>query len=563
MGGMLLEILLVGAASWLVDVPPKTDPGPARPGAEKSAAPKEDVLVLKDGKKISGTLIDIQEAAYVLRSADGKVFVARKDVATLERAEHAELGLFFKKADSETKTADDWRKLAQICARKNALPEERECWRRVLNLAPDDAEAHTKLGEALLDGKWLLEPDVEARLKEGLRLVDGKLERKGTTTVAPSKAVAADAEKKKAGTGSSAAGKVSTKGSAGAKTIRAEDHLAKILEEKDAHSLWMLLRRSGVRTAKLDFLPEDVTLPFARKIIERMEKRKGQYKDNMLAYLKELGAPRDWEAANKLKVEEFLKRNPSGLHLETKFYHILSTSSKEVTQELGQKMDIVTAQVYQKIFEFEEKIPYKYVLIFWRDREAFMKNGGSPGVAAFYRPDTKDLVGFNLRADGTSSMDPYQTLFHEGWHQYFDFYIPNAPRWFDEGFAEVIYPTVVKGGKAIWKGYNARRSSIVGQAASKGSLIPLRELIKMDIGEFYDPQRVHLAYAQAWSFIYFLTTYKNSSSKTQERVRNFYKDYFWELHKGTDPVEAVDVVFKEVKFDTLEAAWIQAIPLQK
>jgi hypothetical protein len=150
-------------------------------------------------------------------------------------------------------------------------------------------------------------------------------------------------------------------------------------------------------------------------------------------------------------VEEFLKRNPSGMHLETKFYHILSTSSKEVTQELGQKMDIVTAQVYQKIFEFEEKIPYKYVLIFWRDREAFMKNGGSPGVAAFYRPDTKDLVGFNLRADGTSSMDPYQTLFHEGWHQYFDFYIPNAPRWFDEGFAEVIYPTVVKGGKAIWK----------------------------------------------------------------------------------------------------------------
>jgi hypothetical protein len=563
MGVMLLEILLVGAASWLVDVPPKTDPGPARPGAEKSAAPKEDVLILKDGKQLSGTLLDIQEAAYVLRNAGGKVFVARKDVAKLERADHAELGLFFKKADTETKTADAWRKLAQICARKNALPEERECWRRVLKLTPDDAEAHTKLGEALLDGKWILEPDVDAKVKEGYRLVDGKLERKGTTTVAPSKAVAADAEKKKAGTGSSAAGKLSKKSSASAKTIRAEDHLAKVLEEKDAHSLWMLLSRSGVRSAKLDDIEDEVDLPFARKIIESMSMKKGQYKDNMLAYLKKLGAPRDWEATNKQKVEEFLKQNPKGIHLETKYYHILSTSSKEVTQELGQKMDIVTAQVYQKIFEFEEKIPYKYVLIFWKDMEEFMKHGGPPMAAAYYRPDTKDLVGFNLRASGLSSMDPYQTLFHEGWHQYFDFYIPNAPRWFDEGFADVIYPTVIKGGKAIWKGYNAQRSSDVGQAASRGALIPLRELIKMDHGTFYDPQRVQLAYAQAWSFIYFLTTYKNSSSKTQERVRNFYKDYFWELHKGTDPVQAVDIVFKDVKFDTLEAAWIQAIPRQK
>jgi hypothetical protein len=542
---------LIVAAAGVLGLPDGSKEAPAKPG--------KDVLVLKEGKRLPGTLLDITADEYILRTAEGKVFIARKDVTSIERDNDPGLAAFLKGTDAAAKSADEWRRLAQICGRQAALPEERECWRRVLSLAPDDPEAHGRLGEASLDGKWLREKEVEAKLAAGYRVEEGKLVRGPVTSVARDKqgtGAGPDDEKKPAA-------KAKGTKAQGAQTIRRVDLLAKVLDERDPHSLWMLLCRSGVRTAEINGREEEVTLKFAADILEGIARKKGEYRANMQAYLGKYGAPRDWEAWNKKRIDDFLAKNKSAMHLETRFYHILSTASKEVTQELGQKMDVVTAQVYHKIFEFEEGIPFKYVLIFWKDRGQFVQNGGTPMVAAYYRPDSKELVGYNLRADGGSGMDPFQTLFHEGWHQYFDFYIPNAPRWFDEGFAEVIYPTVVKGNQASWKGFNAGRSAVVGQAAAKHQLIPLRELIKMTRQDFYDPMRAGIAYAQAWSFIYFLTTYTNPSKKMQDRVRAFYKDYFWELHKGTDPAEAVDIVFRDVKFETLEAAWIEAIPRQK
>jgi hypothetical protein len=548
----LLTVLLAGGE--VLGLPEEAKGSPPGVGTAGS-----DALVLKDGKRLSGTLLDITESECVVKTAEGKVFVARKDIAAIERAREPGLAPLIKSTEAPAKSVEDWRRLARICARQDAFPEERECWRRLLKLAPDDAEARARLGEASLDGRWLAEKEVEAKLKQGHRIVDGALKRKPATVVAKGRDGGEDAKAKK---GSSLKGKAS-KAKSRAQTIEAVDLLAKVLEERDPHSLWMLLCRSGVRAAEVEGQLGLVNLKFAREIVEKVAKKKGDYKVNMKAFLDKHGAPRDWQAHNQQAIAEFKKKHGKGIHLETKFYHILSTASQELTQELGQKMDVVTVQVYHKIFEFEEKIPFKYILRFWKDRTEYVQNGGSPGSAAHYQPATKELVGYNLRADGMTLMDPFQTLFHEGWHQYFDFYIPNAPRWFDEGFAEVISPTIVKGNKASWKGYNANRSSVVGQAAAKNQLIPLRDVIRMSHEDFYESDRIGLAYAQAWSFIYFLTTYTNPSKKQQDRVRNFYKDYFWELHKGTDPVEAVDIVFGDVKFETLEAAWIQAIPRQK
>ena len=338
--------------------------------------------------------------------------------------------------------------------------------------------------------------------------------------------------------------------------------MKKVLADKDPHSLWMLLARSGVMVLMVQRRLAEPTLESCKAVIAELSAT-GRYEEEMKKFLAQHGAPRDWEAANKRKVEEFKKKNPKGIHLETKYYHILSTAGKELTSTLGQKMDIVTSQVYHKIFEFDEKIPHKYVLIFWGTRRQFIDNGGSPGAGAYFSPATKELVGFDLTADGLSSMDPCGALFHEGWHQYFDFYIPNAPRWFDEGFAEQAYPTIIKGNKAIWTGFNRHRAVVVTDALKKNKLVPLRELIKMSQAEFYSSANVGVAYSEAWSFIYFLTTYTHQDKRLQARVRNFYKDYFWELHKGTHPAEAVDIVFKEVKFDTLETAWMAAIPNQK
>jgi len=537
--------------------------------AKGSQKPATDSLLLKDGKSLSGTLLDKAGDEYVFLSNDGKQFIPSTDVRSVERSLDPKFGRIFLEGEAKSKTDDDWRELARLCVKKGAYPEARASWRKLLLLEPDDVEAHKGLGEKFLDRRWVGEKEIELKLKEGYRIVDGKLVGKsspadtGTKTVVKEEKASASGEaKEKPAPKEKEKGKKTT-APGEARTIRAVDHLEKVLAEKDAHSLWMLLSRSGIRFVMVDGVGGLADLKFSRVIIDKISQKGKDYRAQMTKFLAGYGVPRDWGPVNEKKVEEFKKRFPKGIHLETRHYHILSTASPELTRELGQKMDIVTEQVYQKIFEFEEKIPHKYILRFWKDRNEFISQGAPPQAAAYFVPESKELIGYNLRTSGMSLQDPFQTLFHEGWHQYFDFYIPSAPFWFNEGFAEVIYPTVIKGNKAIRNGFNSIRSTRVTQAAAKNELIPLRELIKLAYEQAYSPKQIDVGYAEAWSFVYFLTTYTSPDKKLQERVRNFYKDYFWELHKGTDFVTAVDVVFKDVKFETLEAAWIQAIPRQK
>jgi hypothetical protein len=564
------SLLLAALSPGMLAAPLPADEAAPQGGKRSPKPPPGDSLLLKDGKSLSGSLLDKNGDEYVFLTSEGKQFISSGEVRTVQRSLDPSFSKVFLEEEAKAKTAEDWRELAWLCMKNLAHLEERVSWRKVLLLEPDDVEAHKGLGEKFLDRRWVGEKEIELKLKEGYKIVDGKLVGKsspadtGTKTVVKEEKTSASGEAKAKGAPKEKEkGKRTATAPGEARTIRAVDHLEKVLAEKDAHSLWMLLSRSGVRWVVMDGVGGQPDLKYCRLIIDKVSQKGKDYRAQMTKFLAGYGVPRDWGPVNEKKVEEFKKRFPKGIHLETRHYHILSTASPELTRELGQKMDIVTEQVYQKIFEFEEKIPHKYILRFWKDRNEFISQGAPPQAAAYYMPDTKELIGYNLRTSGVSLQDPFQTLFHEGWHQYFDFYIPSAPFWFNEGFAEVIYPTVIKGNKAIRNGFNPIRSTRVAQAAAKNELIPLRELIKMPYEQAYSPTQIDVGYAEAWSFVYFLTTFSSPDRKLQERVRNFYKDYFWELHKGTDFVTAVDVVFKDVKFETLEAAWIQAIPRQK
>lgn len=534
-------------------------PGEAKP---PEAPPPQDQIVLVEGKTLSGTLLDLAGDEYVFNTQEAKLFLPRSSVKSLTRF------LSEKRIASWTKNVNDFKELdklqrfAAFLREKRAYPEERLCWRRILQLKPDDEQAKRALGQLPLAGQWLTEKDAHAKLADGHKEEGGQLVKMEPITVVKKDPGATDDKPSTTETKSASEKKSATK-KVEVRNIKAVDHLARVLDDKDEHSLWMLMKRSGVQALAHDRELVRVNIKTCKQVIASLSAPGKDYKKEMSSLLKRYDVPRDWAAFNAKLVEEFKSKNSAGIHLETKHYHILSTASKEMTHQLGHHMDIVVDQVYHKIFEFEEKIANKYILRLWKNRVEFTRNGGSPQAAAYFKPTTKELVGYDLKTSGAGPEETFHTLYHEGWHQYFDFYIPDAPRWYDEGFAEVIYPTVIKGNKAIRKGFNASRSSEVTQAAARKNLLPLRDLIKMTHEEMYDPVHVHLAYAQSWSFIYFLTNYTNSDRKLQERVRNFYKDYFWELHKGTDFIEAVDIVFKDVKFDTLEQAWIKAIPYQK
>ena len=492
-------------------------------------------------RKYKGTILDITSRVVVIDSWRGKSFIPRAEVAEIKRAGDAKAITLFEKYRKRARSLEDWVKLEAFAGKQELIPERRTCIRRLLEKDPSNLEYHLLLGEAREGERWLREEQVETILARGYKLVEGKLEKKP----AVKKKKTSDFWKRRQ-----------------SKKIKEVDHLKQALEKKNAHSLWMLISRSGLITLPTSKPYERTNLRATQDLIDLIDAR-GNYPWRLNTFLAEYGIPIDWSAINLNKVESFKKRHSGSIHHETKYYHILSTCDEKTVKDLGRKMDIVTKQIYQDLFKFDEKIPYKYILRFYRDSGEYHKSGGPRMAGAHYEPGSKELVGYKHTDRESQGRDPFYSLYHEGWHQYFDFYIPNAPRWFDEGFAEVISPLIIKGSKAKMNTFNVGRSNVLKAYLRRGRILPLSKLIRLKHHEFYRPDVVGIAYAQAWSFVHFLINFKHPNPGTQKKVRAFYKDYFWELHKGTDPVEACDIVFKDVQFNTLEKAWLKSIHKQK
>ena len=338
-----------------------------------------------------------------------------------------------------------------------------------------------------------------------------------------------------------------------------QDHLRAVLEDRDPHSLWLLLARGTgpkILINGSDWM--DVNITTARFLIETWSQAGDDYSSHAARFLKSLEIPRDRAAENAQRIAELKKKYPDAIVLKTNYFHIFSRADKRTTNELATRMDAVFV-LYDSMFDFQEKIPYKSLIIFWRNRNEYYDHGAPANSAAYYSPDTKTLVGYNTKAmTQTQHMDAYQNMFHEGWHQYFDFYIPQAPRWFDEGFAQLFEPTDVKGRKAKMR-RNAYRARSARQLLLDDKLIPLRQLIRMDYHEFYDPKNKTAAYSASYAFISFLMNFRSGDRQLEKQLRGFYKDYFWELRRGTDAVKAVDIVFGKVKLEVLEDLWKKSI----
>lgn len=549
------------------------------PGLKRSATPQAsaseadgpagaDKLVLRSGKTIWCTVLDLSADEVVIRSDEGRSVFKREEVSGIERAVPERFEEFFEKHAAKTTTVSGWRKLADFCRNKKAHVEQRKCLREIVALDPGNRQARLELGHALFEDEWLTEEQVAEKIAAGYRLEEGELVPDAALLARLEKEKAAEKEaEKETAPETTVVTEKETRKRPERGRIKAEDHVNKVLEEKDPHSLWLILCRSGIRVAGAGKSLGEVNIDHCRTIIREIDALEGDYATNMKEWMssvespewviQEPGVPKDWQKENAKKVGDFKKKFRNGIHVETRHYHILSTANREMTNQVARSMDTIFSEVYQGIFEFEEKIPYKYIVRFWNTRDQFIAEGGAPQAAAYFSPGTKELVGYNSRTDFFSMQSPFQNLFHEGWHQFFDFYIPNGARWFDEGFAECISPTTIEKNRARWNGFNNLRSGDVNQALQRGQLIPLMDLFKMGPKDFYGGPNASLAYAQSWSFVYFLIKHP------QGKVRNMYRDYFWELREGTDPALAAEHVFKEVKFETLEQAWIQAIPNQK
>jgi tetratricopeptide (TPR) repeat protein len=160
---------------------------------------------------------------------------------------------------------------------------------------------------------------------------------------------------------------------------------------------------------------------------------------------------------------------------------------------------------------------------------------------------------------GSLYQDSMDTMFHEGFHQFLDYFVADAPYWFNEGIAEYFGPSEIvpgSGGRKLRIGvvvkergegmtrYAVIRAALAGKRKERPT--PIRELLKLDGEAFMKSADLH--YAESWSFVHFLMHGSPAG-------KGLLLGYFKALRAGKDADAAFDETFGKVDLDALEAEW--------
>ena len=162
----------------------------------------------------------------------------------------------------------------------------------------------------------------------------------------------------------------------------------------------------------------------------------------------------------------------------------------------------------------------------------------APHTAGLYSPVLKQLLIWNV----PKREEMVRTIRHEGFHQFLDRVVPEAPTWFNEGMAEYWETAKREGGKI--QGGQARPTHLATLARSKQALPSLRDLVYGSYRDFY--ANAPLRYPQAWGLVHFLR-------KGPPAHQKLFTALWQELRAGTLGARgALDKVFAGVDWAKLE-----------
>lgn len=267
----------------------------------------------------------------------------------------------------------------------------------------------------------------------------------------------------------------------------------------------------------------------------------------------------------KLKAEVPSKDDGKFLNVETEHYTIQvdrnAADLRKLTEDGERIMEVIFTK-YQEAFRAEGKLSQKPIARFYADREAYWKSGAPRQSAAYYRPDTKELVGY-------SDDQSFNVMCHEGCHQFFDLSFPgfymqeDLPMWFSEGLADAFGAGDIRGkelyifslkGIAKW-----RIPTLKNQVVKQKKYTPLRTLIAMGQKEFMEESVASLHYAQSWSLCHFLWNYPSideGNGKYREVVVKLIEGF--KAGRPRDDVykDAFQLKGKPLSIDDLQDEWM-------
>jgi len=164
-----------------------------------------------------------------------------------------------------------------------------------------------------------------------------------------------------------------------------------------------------------------------------------------------------------------------------------------------------------------------------------------------------------LVRDEIESVETYEVLFHEAFHQFLDRYIPFAPIWINEGLA-TYYGTARPTENGLY--FDRPKEiffDVVADTMSARELIPLKQLMLYNRGQFYDNRRVPgtefgrriLSYSQAYT----LSAYILQDDAGRIHLQNYLRN----LARVSSPAAANQVTresFPDPLLDAMAPEWL-------
>lgn len=290
--------------------------------------------------------------------------------------------------------------------------------------------------------------------------------------------------------------------------------------------------------------------------------------------------PGPWTAA---------KIPPGWIVHSTKNYQVQSQAGIEKAKRLGEHMEVML-EVYRKMFKTDKTgAKQQAIKLFKEESGMHAYNPEVPGAAAYYSWTDRELVCYDTgkwgdepkgpvtggketprdrlerrmgRMSDMMTMDLLGCAAHEGWHQYFHWYVGSVvqlPSWINEGMGDYFYtaaPKETKGKKipAELGRLNDYRLVVLKAAVRQDRFVPLAQLLPMLQQQFY--ANASVCYAEGWALCQFLL--HGAGGKYAKVIPSYIN-----LVKNDTNVEAVTAkAFKGIDIAVMEAefrAWIDGL----
>ena len=296
--------------------------------------------------------------------------------------------------------------------------------------------------------------------------------------------------------------------------------------------------------------------------------------------------PGPWQSAAKVP--------PGWIVHNTKNYQVQSEVGLEKAKRLGEHMEVMN-EVYRKMFRPDKVGAKQQAIKLFKDEQGFHAYGASGSAAAYYSFNDREMVCYDTgkwsdekkpegavtgsvekespldrirrrmsRFSEMMTMDLLGCAAHEGWHQYFHWYVGSTvslPSWINEGMGDYFYtaaPKETKGKKipAELGRMNDGRLWVLQSAIRQDRFVPLPQLLPMLQQQFY--ANADVCYAEAWALCQFLL--HSPGGKYAKVIPNYIR-----LVKDDTNVETVtSKAFKGIDLKVLEAefkAWVAGLPV--